>query len=108
MSRDFKRLTPTVVGESGAFLFPHGRVVVGFVTGGPTNGAGFPQWAFKGGGSANMSHYYEMPNSHGKTLSICGRMFDWADRLFMPGNFQRCKDCERQYTKKLRKQGLTR
>ena len=102
MTRDFKRLTPTVVGESGAFLFPHGRVVVGFVTGGPTNGAGFPQYAIAG---FKVAHYFCLVDDEGMTQSLCRRMNCFCESLFMPGNFPRCKDCERQYTKQLRKGG---
>lgn len=39
------RLTPIVPGEMQPFVFIDGRVRSGFITGGPTEGRGFPQWA---------------------------------------------------------------
>lgn len=97
--REFKRLTPTVPGEAGAFLFPGGRVVTGFVTGGPTEGRGFPQW---GAVDAKKAHYFGEVSGEGVTVSLCGRMRGNAKGVFGAGNVQRCKDCERRYTKALR------
>jgi hypothetical protein len=103
MSDFFTRLTPTVPGEPGAFHIPsQGRVVTGFVSGGPSEGVGFPQWGkaiFKGG---SISHYFEKANAD-YVRSLCGRVEHSIDQILLPGNLARCKDCERRYTKALRK-----
>lgn len=97
----FKRLTPTVPGETGAFHVPsQGRVVTGFVSGGPTNGVGFPQW---GVGGHQVSHYFERPDINGFADSACGRVSKLTSWIMLPGNYARCKDCEKRYTKTLRK-----
>lgn len=97
----FKRLTPMVPGEAGAFhIESQARVVTGFVSGGPTDGLGYPQWAIRGW---SVCHYFSAPDFCGVTRSLCGRLTGNAAALFRAGNFARCKDCERRYTKELRK-----
>ncbi len=103
MSRFFTRLTPTVPGEPGVFHAPSlGRVLTGFVSGGPTEGVGFPQWGkaiFRGGA---VVHYFEKCDD-GEARSLCGRLTLSAEMVLLPGNIARCKDCEKRYTKALRK-----
>jgi hypothetical protein len=98
----FKRLTPTFPGEPGVFHIPsQARVVTGFASGGPTEGAGFPQWGkaiFRGG---PVVHYFEKRD--GEARSLCGRLSLSAEMVLLPGNIARCKDCEKRYTKALRK-----
>jgi hypothetical protein len=97
----FTRLTPTVPGEAGVFRVPsQGRIVTGFVSGGPTEGVGFPQWGVSG---HQVSHYFGRLDATGFTESMCGRAAKHTSWIMLPGNYARCKDCEKRYTKALRK-----
>jgi hypothetical protein len=99
----FKRLTPTIPGQPGVFhIESQARIVTGFVTGGRTEGAGFPQWAKPMFAHSKATHYFELA-TEGFVVSKCGRVYVAAENTLLPGNFQRCRDCERRYIKALRK-----
>ncbi|MDB6119309.1 MAG: hypothetical protein JWO08_3090 [Verrucomicrobiaceae bacterium] len=95
-----KRLTPIVPGVAQPVLFIDDKIHTGFMSGGPPEGRGFPQWAMVGGGGT--AHYFRCKDAHGVSDAICGRGDVHFSRLFLPGNFARCKDCERKYTKAIR------
>jgi len=99
--RSFKRLTPIVPGEAQPLLWLDDKIRTGFVTGGPTNGLGFPQWA-KAAFSGDVVHYFGCFDAYGVSMSLCGRVERHHKHLFMAGNFPRCKDCEKRFSKALR------
>jgi hypothetical protein len=99
-----KRLTPIVPGEMQPVLFVDDRIHTGFVSGGPTEGRGFPQWSKVLG--SDTAHYFQNYDAYGVSMSLCGRVEQHWKWIFMPGNYARCKDCEKRYSKMIRKQAV--
>lgn len=94
-----KRLTPIVPGEAQPVLWIDDTIKTGFVSGGPTNGLGFPQWGLIVVQNSDTAHYFQCFDAYGVSMSLCGRVDKHHSQIYMPGNFARCKDCERRYTK---------
>lgn len=102
MSEFFKRLTPTVPGQIGAFhISSQKRIVTGYLTGGHANGVGFPQLGKAISISGMVAHYFKS-GLFGYTTSLCGRITEQKDQVLLAGNYPHCKDCEKRYTKALR------
>lgn len=97
-----KRLTPIVPGEAQPFVFVDGSVQTGFITGGRTEGRGFPQWAMPIFGTQKV-HYFDAPSADGFVAALCGRIERKADQTLLPGNYPRCKDCEKRLSKQIRR-----
>lgn len=92
-SKNLKRLTPMVAGEMQPVLWPDGKIREGYYSGEATEGRGFPQWALQGFGS--RTHWFlEMTGTTDKR-SLCGRVWAAASQLYLPGNYPRCKACEK-------------
>jgi hypothetical protein len=100
-----KRLTPIVPGEMQPVLFIDDTVKTGFFSGGATKGHGFPQWAVNIMAHGDKAHYFQAFDAFGVSMSLCGRVEKHWKLLYMPGNYARCKDCERRFTKHLRRGG---
>ncbi len=94
-----KRLTPIVPGVPQPVLWADNTIRTGFVAGGATRGLGFPQWAIDAWSDAGISHYFQCFNAFGVSVALCGRIDKHHGDLYLPGNFPRCKDCERRYAK---------
>lgn len=101
-----KRLTPIVPGEMQPVLFIDDKIRTGFVGGGPTNGMGFPQWGLIILTSGDKAHYFQAFDAYGVSMSLCGRVESHRSRIYMPGNYPRCKDCEKRFSKMIRKQAV--
>lgn len=99
-----KRLTPIVPGEPQPVLFVDDKIRTGFVSGGPTEGLGFPQWGLIILTQSDKAHYFQTFDAHGVSMSLCGRVDSHHRRIYLPGNYPRCKDCERRLSKLIRKQ----
>lgn len=97
------RLTPIVPGEMQPFVFVDGKVHTGFITGGRTEGRGFPQWAMPIFSSRKV-HYFGEPVSDDVVVSLCDRVVKHKEETLMPGNYPRCKDCEKRLSKLIRRQ----
>lgn len=99
-----KRLTPLVPGAIAPFLWLDGTVKTGFVSGRATEGHGFPQWAMVIFSEGDKTHYFgDVINA--EAMSACGRVLKNVAYLFLPGNYPRCKACEKKFTAELRKRG---
>lgn len=98
--RGIKRLTPIVPGVRQPVLFIDDKIRIGFVSSGPTEGRGFPQWSMLLG--SEVAHYFRAFDAYGVSEALCGRLDAHHKNLYLPGNFPRCKDCERKFTKALR------
>jgi hypothetical protein len=89
------RLTPIVPGEMQPVVWIDGTVKVGFVSGGAADGRGFPQWAkdiFHG----DKVHWFgDKEYDWSDRRSLCGRVLARDRSLFLPGNYPRCKACEK-------------
>ncbi|WP_175681160.1 hypothetical protein [Burkholderia cenocepacia] len=89
------RLTPIIPGEMQPVIFVDGKIRERFVGGECANGLGFPQWAMKIF-SGDKAHWFR-----GEVMqddlrhSLCGRVFDLDSRIYLPGNYPRCKACEK-------------
>lgn len=97
-----KRLTPIVPGEMQPVLWQDGTVREAFLSGGATEGRGFPQWAVNILAHGDKAHYFRAFDAYGVSESLCGRVDKHWKYLYMAGNYARCKDCERKFTKALR------
>ncbi|AMR77659.1 hypothetical protein [Cupriavidus nantongensis] len=93
-SKHLKRLTPMVPGEMQPVLWPDGKVREGFYSGEATHGRGFPQWALQLFGG-NKAHWFLEMNSTPDKRSLCGRVWSSPAQLHLPGNYPRCKACEK-------------
>lgn len=91
-----KRLTPIVPGEQQPVLWVDGTIKCGFVGGGPTDGRGFPQWAQEIFNFGKV--HWHLDPADGVSKTLCGREED-VRRLYLPGNFPRCKRCESALSK---------
>lgn len=91
--RGVTRLTPIIPGEMQPVVWLDGSVKTGFVGGGAAEGRGFPQWALKifGGSKA---HWFTDEYADTRQ-SLCGRVYAREAALFLPGNYPRCKACEK-------------
>ena len=98
-----KRLTPIVPGQVQPVMFGDGVVRTGLISGGPTKGRGFPQWAIRIDKWGKV-HFYRSNDNLG-ALSLCGR-HEPIELLFLPGNFPRCGRCVKALAVR-RKYGLS-
>lgn len=97
-----KRLTPIVPGVRQPVLFIDDKIRTGFVGGEATQGHGFPQWAMDIFSAGGVVHYFRAFDAYGVSESLCGRVDKHWKHLHLSGNYPRCKDCERKFTKALR------
>jgi len=96
-----KRLTPAVPGEAAPFLWLDGKVRTGFVSDGQVSSGSFPRWALECFGT--KSHWFINLTGTDDKRSACGRLFAVPHMLFAPGNYPRCKACERIVSADLRR-----
>ncbi|NDV77067.1 hypothetical protein [Burkholderia cenocepacia] len=89
------RLTPIAPGEMQPVIFVDGKIREGFVGGECANGLGFPQWAHKIFGGDKVHWFLSDLNRSGERYSLCGRVYEVDSRIHLPGNFPRCKACEK-------------
>lgn len=89
------RLTPIVPGEMQPIIFVDGKIREGFVGGECADGIGFPQWAMKIFGGDKAHWFRSEVMQDGLRHSLCGRIFEVDSRIYLPGNFPRCKACEK-------------
>ncbi len=94
-----KRLTPIVPGEAQPVLFIDDKIRTGFVSGEANEGRGFPQWAKDLWSQGGIVHYFRPFDAYGVADSLCGRVEKHHRDLYLPGNYLRCKDCERRFAK---------
>ena len=85
-------------------LWPDGKVREGFYSGEAPHGRGFPQWALQlfGGGKA---HWFLVMTGTDDKRSLCGRVWSAPEQLHLPGNFPRCKACEKARAAQRRHRG---
>lgn len=93
--RGVTRLTPIVPGEMQPVVWLDGTVKTGFVSGGPAEGRGFPQWAKNIFQGEKVHWFGEKQSDWMGRMSLCGRVTARDDVLFLPGNFTRCVACEK-------------
>lgn len=86
------RLTPIIPGEMQPAVFVDGKIREGFYSGNAAEGRGFPQWALKAFGG-DKAHWFI--DDHAGRVSLCRRVYSMDAGLFLPGNFPRCKACEK-------------
>jgi hypothetical protein len=89
------RLTPIVPGEMQPVIFVDGKIHEGFVSGGPAEGLGFPQWAMKAFGGDKVHWFLGDLVGFRQRRSLCGRVHGADVELFLPGNYPRCAACEK-------------
>jgi hypothetical protein len=88
------RLTPIVPGEMQPVVWLDGSIKTGFVSGNATEGRGFPQWS-KDIFGGDKVHWYRDTSRPDEKQSLCGRSRANVKTLFLPGNYPRCKACEK-------------
>jgi hypothetical protein len=89
------RLTPIVPGEMQPVIFVDGVIREGFVGGENAQGRGFPQWAMKIFRQGRAHYFLGDVDGAGNRQTLCGRV-DAVDReIHLPGNYPRCKACEK-------------
>lgn len=91
--RGVTRLTPIIPGEMQPVVWLDGSVKTGFVGGGAAEGRGFPQWAMNIFGNSK-AHWF-LDEYADTRQSLCGRVYAREVALFLPGNYPRCKACEK-------------
>lgn len=89
------RLTPIVPGEMQPAVFIDGKIREGYFSGNAAEGRGFPQWAKRAFGGDKVHWFREDLNRFDERQSLCGRTWAFDRELFLPGNFPRCKACEK-------------
>lgn len=89
------RLTPIVPGEMQPVVWIDGTVKTGFVSGNAAEGRGFPQWAKKAFGGDKVHWFRSDINRWGDRFTLCGRVSAVDGQLYLPGNYPRCKACEK-------------
>jgi len=87
------RLTPIIPGEMQPVVFVDGKIREGFIGGGAAEGRGFPQWAKKIF-AGDKVHWFGDEYA-GMRQSLCTRVLATEAALFLPGNYPRCKSCEK-------------
>lgn len=93
--RGVTRLAPIVPGEMQPVVWLDGSVKTGFVGGGAAEGRGFPQWAMKIFGGDKVHWFREDVDWRRQRHTLCGRVHAPDQHLYLPGNYPRCKACEK-------------
>lgn len=86
-------MTPIVPGEMQPVVWIDGSVKTGFVSGNAAEGRGFPQWA-KQIFAGDKVHWFGEETA-GMRESLCRRVIATEAALYLPGNYPRCKSCEK-------------
>jgi hypothetical protein len=89
------RLTPIIPGEAQPVIFIDGQIREGFVGGECAEGRGFPQWAMKIFSGDKVHWFRGDLNRYGERHSLCGRVYATDRAIHLPGNYPRCKACEK-------------
>ncbi|MDE1139955.1 MAG: hypothetical protein PW999_09930 [Paraburkholderia tropica] len=89
------RLTPIVPGQMQPVVFVDGKIREGFFSGSAAEGRGFPQWALKAFGGNKVHWMLGDMIGFRQRRSLCGRVVSADVELFLPGNYPRCKACEK-------------
>ncbi|MFM0141756.1 hypothetical protein [Paraburkholderia sp. RL18-085-BIA-A] len=89
------RLTPIVPGEMQPVIFIDGQIREGFVGGECAEGRGFPQWGMKIFAGDKVHWFRGDLNRYGERHSLCGRVYAVDRQIHLPGNYPRCKACEK-------------
>jgi len=99
-----KRLTPIVVGEMQPLLCPDGKIRDGFLSGPKIDSGSLPQWAKRVIGNSAKVHFFEPKHGHdGFAEPLCSIGAVSVEWLFEPGNYPRCKVCERKRSLHIRR-----
>ena len=93
--RGVTRLAPIVPGEMQPVVWLDGSVKTGFVSGGAAEGRGFPQWAMNIFGNGKAHWFLDNKNIYGERHTLCGRVCVPDRNIYLPGNYPRCKACEK-------------
>lgn len=89
------RLTPIIPGQMQPAVFIDGKIREGFYSGGAAEGRGFPQWALKAFGGHKAHWFLDGLIGFRRRRTLCGRVSSADVELFLPGNYPRCKACEK-------------